>query len=56
MKEWTVRCGRVEVRVRIGRRDRPEALRFRRYRVASRERTADLRDALLHRVAGAVKG
>ncbi len=56
MKEWTLRCGCVEVRVRIGRRDRPEPCLFQHYRIASRERTTELREALLRRVAGAVKG
>ena len=56
MKEWTLRCGCVEVRVRIGSGDRPALCPFQRYRVASRERTAELHETLLRRVATAVKG
>lgn len=55
VKEWALRCGCVEVRVQIGRRDRREPCLFQRYRIASRERTTELREALLRRVTGAVK-
>ena len=56
MKEFTWRCRWVEVRVRMGFRGSARRLDLKPYRVASRDRTAALRETLLRRLSSAVKG
>ena len=56
MKVFTFRCRWLSIRIRIGSGEPEKPLKFRRYRVASRDRTSELRDALAGRVFAALKG
>jgi hypothetical protein len=55
VKLFTFRCRWFSIRVRVGLRSRVRLLDFGRYRIASREQTAELRESLAQRVAGALK-